>query len=84
MNPACITPDEISQESVEKEKEIWKDQLVKENKPEDIIEKIMIGKEKKFREENALIKQPFVKNPDQTIEELLAGAKIKSFLRIAI
>jgi len=85
-NPVCVSPDQISQESVDKEKEIWRDLLSKENKPAEIIEKIMIGKEKKFREENALIKQPFVKNPEKTIEQFLSesGASVESFHRMAI
>lgn len=83
-NPTCVSPDEVPEEAVAKEKEIWKDQLSKEGKPAEIVEKIMIGKEKKFREENALIKQAFVKNPEQTIEQVLAGATIKSFVRVAV
>jgi len=85
-NPSCISPNEVAQESVDKEKEIWKEQLAQEGKPAEIVEKIMIGKEKKFREENALLKQQFVKNPEKTIEQLLseAGAEIESFYRLAI
>jgi elongation factor Ts len=85
-NPAVLTPDEVSDELVEKEKGIWIDQLKQEGKPEQIIEKIMMGKEKKFREESALVKQAFVKNPDQTIEELLASgsAKITNFVRFSV
>lgn len=84
--PQCISPDEVSQELVDKEKEIWKDQLAQEGKPEEIIGKIMMGKEKKFREASALLKQPFVKDPEKTIEQLLAdaGAEVESFTRIAI
>jgi elongation factor Ts len=85
-NPSVISPDEISQELVDKEKEIWTDQLKQAGKPEEMIEKIMIGKEKKFREENALLKQPFVKEPDTTIEKLLmeAEATLVAFDRFAI
>jgi len=83
-NPACVSPDEVPQEAVDKEKEIWREQLAKEGKPAEIVEKIMMGKEKKFREENALLKQQFVKNPEQTIEQVLAGATIKTFVRIAV
>lgn len=85
-NPEVISPDEVSEESVAKEKEIWADQLKQEGKPEEIMEKIMMGKEKKFREENALIKQSFVKDPEKTIEDLLkaADATIKEFKRFAI
>lgn len=85
-NPKCISPDEVSAELVEKEKEIWKDQLAKEGKPAEIAEKIMIGKEKKFREENALLKQQFVKSPDKTVEQLVgeASATIEKFVRVSI
>ena len=85
-SPQCLSPDEIADELVEKEKAIWKDQLISEGKPEEIIGKIMMGKEKKFREENALLKQAFVKDPEKTIEGLLtdAGAEIESFYRMAI
>ena len=86
MNPSVISPDEVSEESVLKEKEIWVEQLKNEGKPAEIIEKIMLGKEKKFREENALLKQAFVKNPEKTIEQLLSesSATIKEFTRFAV
>ena len=71
MNPRFIKPEEMSEEMVEKEKEIWKALLVSEGKPAEMIEKIMLGKEKKFREESALLTQPFVKNPEITIGELI-------------
>ncbi len=70
-NPVCILPEDLDAEVVEKEKKIWTEQLEKEGKPAEMIEKILVGKEKKFREERALMTQPFVKNPDITITELL-------------
>ncbi len=76
-NPLNISPDEISNELVEKEKEIWKAQLSNEGKKEAMIENILIGKEKKFREEVSLLKQPFVKNPEITIEQLLSNTITK-------
>lgn len=83
-NPTVISPDEVSQELVAREKEIWADQLKNEGKPMEIIEKIMMGKEKKFREENALLKQMFVKDPEKSIEQILDGAKLKQFVRFGI
>lgn len=77
MNPLYISPTEVSSELVEKEKEIWKGQLAKEGKPEKMFDKILVGKEKKFREEVSLLTQPFVKNPEVTIEKLLADAILK-------
>ena len=71
MNPKFIKPEDVSAEIIEKEKEIWQAQLETEGKKPEMIEKIMIGKEKKFREESALLTQAFVKNPEITIGELI-------------
>lgn len=72
MNPKYIKPEEVSAEIVEKEKEIWTEQLKNEGKSENLVPNILLGKEKKFRGELALLTQPFVKNPDQTVGELIA------------
>ncbi len=84
MNPQFVSPDEVSEEVLNKEKSIWAEQLKDEGKPAPIVEKIMMGKEKKFREENALLKQAFVKNPEQTIEQLLGGATVASYIRLSV
>ena len=84
MNPAYVSPEDVPAEAVAKEKEIWTEQLAKEGKPAQIVEKIMLGKEKKFREENALIKQAFVKNPEQTISQYLGDATIARYVRISV
>lgn len=84
MNPLYINPEDIAEELLMKEKEIWKEQLKGDKKPEAILEKILFGKEKKFREENALAKQPFVKDSSITIEEYLGGAKIKEYVRVSV
>ena len=70
-NPQYLKPEDVPQELVEKEKEIWNAQLESEKKPAEIMAMIMEGKEKKFREEISLLTQPFVKNPDQTVGELI-------------
>jgi elongation factor Ts len=84
MNPKFIKPEEVSGELVEKEKEIWTAQLKNEGKPENMFDKILAGKEKKFREEISLLTQPFVKNPDQTVGELISGmiAKIGENIQV--
>jgi elongation factor Ts len=84
--PKVLSPDEVDQALVDKEKEIWTEQLAQEGKPAEIIDKIMMGKEKKFREDNALVKQKFVKDPEKTIEQLLseAGCTVVEFVRFAI
>lgn len=82
MNPKVISPEDVAQELIEKEKEIWTEQLKNEGKPENIIEKIMIGKEKKFREENSLLTQAFVKDAEKTIAMLLGDTKVNGFWRL--
>ena len=77
MNPLNISPDEVSHELLEKEREIWKEQLKNEGKNEKMIDNILTGKEKKFREESALLKQQFVKNPEMTVEQLLTDAQTR-------
>lgn len=84
MNPMNLSPEDISDELLAKEKEIWAEQLKAEGKPEAIVEKIMEGKTKKFREESALLTQAFVKNPEQLIKDLLAGEKIEGFWRFEV
>lgn len=77
MNPLNLSPDEVSHELLEKEREIWREQLKNEGKNDKMIDNILTGKEKKFREENALLKQAFVKNPELTIEQLLTDTMTK-------
>lgn len=86
MNPLVLSPANVTDELVAKEKEIWAEQLKNEGKPENIIANIMMGKEKKFREESALIAQPFVKNPSQTVAAYAKehGAEVVAFARLAI
>ncbi len=70
-DPQCVRPEDVDADFVAAERAIWAEQLKNEGKPEDIMDKIMEGKEKKLRAESALLSQPFVKDPDKTIEDLL-------------
>lgn len=70
-NPIAVNPEDISDEFIAKEKEIWKAQLLNEGKPEDKISMILENKEKKAREEFSLMKQAFIKDPNRTIEQLI-------------
>ena len=69
--PLAVTREEISNEIIDKEKEIYKDQALQSGKPENIIEKMVEGRLSKFYQEAVLLEQSFVKNPDQTIQDLL-------------
>ncbi|MBU0577055.1 translation elongation factor Ts, partial [Patescibacteria group bacterium] len=84
MNPVVINPEDLPEDVVIKEREIWQEQLKGEGKPEEIIDKILVGKEKKFREESALVKQSFVKDNEKTVEEYLEGNSITTFVRKGI
>lgn len=84
MKPEVLSPDDVDQELVDKEKGIWKEQLLSEGKPENILDKIMMGKEKKFREEVALLTQNFVMNPEQNIADLLGELNVDDFVRFEV
>lgn len=86
VNPQVISPEEMPEELVEKEKEIIKAQPDMEGKPDAIVEKMMLGRINKFLKENSLLEQPFVKNPEQTIKQLIAevGATVQDFVRFEV
>jgi len=70
-NPICVSEEDLPAEVVEREREIYRAQALDQGKPEKIVDKIVEGKLKKFVKENCLLSQPFVKDPDKTIEDLL-------------
>ena len=70
-NPVAIDRERVPEDVLEKEKEIYASQAKSSGKPEKVIEKIVEGKLKKFFSEACLLEQPFVKNPDITIQNLL-------------
>ena len=69
--PAYLTKEEVSAETIEKEKEVLKQQAMNEGKPEAIAEKMVMGRIKKFYEENCLVEQAFIKDDSKKIAELL-------------
>jgi len=71
MNPLAVNPAEIDSEIVEERRKVWKEELEKEGKKKEMIENILEGKERKFRNENALLTQAFIKNQDKTVEEYI-------------
>ena len=71
MDPKVLRPEDVPVVLVEKEREIWREQLKNEGKPEAMWEKIMIGKEDKFRKEQSLLTQAFVKEPKMTVGDLV-------------
>lgn len=83
--PFAVSPEDLPEELIERERQIYLEQVRSEGKPEAIHEKIVEGKLRKFYEESTLLKQRFVKNPDQSIEDLVTeiSAKTGENVRIA-
>lgn len=86
VNPQVVAPDDMPQELVEKEKEIYTAQALDSGKPPEIVEKMIGGRIKKYLSENSLVEQPFVKDPDTTVGKLVAGAgaSVASFARFEV
>ncbi|MCF8041006.1 MAG: translation elongation factor Ts [Desulfarculaceae bacterium] len=70
-NPLCVNEEELPPEVLEREREIYKAQALDQGKPENIVDKIIEGKLKKFAAESCLMNQPFVKDTDKTIADLV-------------
>lgn len=91
-SPVSVSRDDVPADLIAKEREIATAQMQHEGKPAAAIEKIVEGKINKFVAQSCLLEQPFVKNPDQTVQELLTSAiqkigeniRIRRFVRYAI
>ena len=87
-NPEFLSPDEISEEVVEKEKsiqlEMMKNDPKMEGKPDEVLLKIIEGKMGKFKSEISLLEQAFVVNPDQKVKDFLGSTTLTSFKRYSI
>jgi elongation factor Ts len=84
LDPRFLRREEVTQEILDREREIYKDQAKQTGKPENVIEKIVNGKMEKFYEENCLYEQHFIKDEGVTIKELVDQAIAKMGENIAI
>jgi len=90
--PLALTTDDLDPAAVEKEKKFLTDQALESGKPIGVVEKMIEGRIRKWQEEVVLLKQPFVMNPDQTIEQLIvetakttgAPLAVKGFVRFML
>ncbi len=84
--PVCVAEADVSADALAKEREIFTAQAAESGKPENIIVKMVEGRIKKYLKEVTLLGQPFVKDPDQTIEQLLKSnnASVKRFVRFEV
>ena len=85
-NPMVVNPDDVDPDVIEKEKEIFAAQAESSGKPAEIIEKMVGGRIRKFLAEISLVEQPFVKDPDQTVGQLVeaAGARVTGMVRFEV
>ena len=85
-NPIVLSPEDLDESYVNSEREIFRSQVEKEDKPEEIKEKMIQGKLNKQLADVSLLKQPFVKDPSKTVEAFLSesNTKISSFIRIEV
>ena len=83
-NPKYIRPEDVLAEELNKEKEIFKAQLIKEGKPEKMIDKIMAGKLNKFYEEVCLTKQEYIKDDGKRVQDILGEIKVEKFVRYSL
>jgi elongation factor Ts len=88
MNPVAIDKDDVDQKTLDREIEIGKEQARAEGKPENMIEKIALGKLNKFYQESTLLNQSFIKEDKKTIRQYLDGVEkgltVKAFRRVQI
>ncbi|MGH8371136.1 MAG: translation elongation factor Ts [Gammaproteobacteria bacterium] len=84
--PLCVKPEDVSAELLDKEREIIRAQSAESGKPAAIVEKMVEGRIRKYLAEVTLLGQPFVKDPDLTVEKLLsqAGATVLRFTRFEV
>lgn len=71
-DPRFVGRDEVTEEILAQEREIYREQAVQTGKPENVVDRIVDGKMEKFFAETVLLEQPFVKNPDLTVQEVVA------------
>jgi elongation factor Ts len=85
-NPAYLAASDVPADAQDKERQILTDQAAQEGKPANIVEKMVEGRMRKYLGEITLLGQPFVKDPDVTVEKLLqgAGASISGFCRLEV
>ena len=83
-NPKFVTIEEVDNETLEKEKEIYRAQALNEGKPESVVEKMVEGRIKKYYKEAVLMEQEFVKDSSKTISELVNETVLKTGEKISI
>lgn len=86
INPKYVSSEQVSEEEINREREVLKQQALNEGKPENIVEKMVEGRLRKYLQEICAVDQDFVKNPDVTVEAFLKtkGGKLVDFVRYEV
>ncbi|HCY7957649.1 translation elongation factor Ts [Staphylococcus aureus] len=86
INPKYVSSEQVSEEEINHEREVLKQQALNEGKPENIVEKMVEGRLRKYLQEICAVDQDFVKNPDVTVEDFLKtkGGKLVDFVRYEV
>ena len=86
INPKYVSSEQVSEEEINHEREVLKQQALNEGKPEKIVEKMVEGRLRKYLQEICAVDQNFVKNPDETVEAFLKakGGKLTDFVRYEV
>jgi elongation factor Ts len=84
MNPLAVSEEGIDPEIIERERAVFTEQVRNEGKPENLWERIVDGKMKRFFQDNTLMEQAFVKDPDKTVRELITEVSAKTGENIVV
>jgi len=83
-NPRYLKSEDVPSAETDKEKEVYREQLIKEGKPENMIDNIMQGKIKKYYSEVCLLDQEYIKDDKKKVSDILAGSSISKFVRLSL
>jgi len=83
-NPKYLESSEVKQEDMDREKDIYREQLLKEGKPAEMIEKILEGKMSKYYSEVCLVEQEYIKDDKKKVKDILGDVKILAFVRFSL
>ncbi len=83
-NPKYLKSEDVDASEIEREKSVYKEQLIKEGKPEAMIEKIIEGKMSKYYSEVCLLEQEYIKDDKKKVKDILEGANITVFTRFSL
>lgn len=83
-NPLAVSPEGIPAETIERERGVFREQVKNEGKPENLWDKIVEGKVKKFYQDNTLLEQPYIREPDKTVGQLITEVSSRTGENIVV